>query len=703
MIQLLSSADFELTRQEIQDHGRKPGVSVIVATANRPEQLRLALRSVATQSVDPSLVEVIVVSNGKDDSDKRIFGEFQEICPDQLQSRYIRNMEPGAGRARNVGLRSSTRHYVTFLDDDDYLEPDCLAEMLKAGTGDSIVITEMIDLKSDGARDANSSINLRIKRLPQGGTPVADVPWVLGFNAAKLIPWRRVQGISFEEDLKSGEDVAFFANLLKLDQLKVVPVRTDRKSAYVRVLTESSISRRGQSFQFNVVERLAVIRKLQQLEDEGAHPRAIDSIRQAQIGFILRYLDQLDMSREVDAVLDAVSAAAVRNFPWGNVPRPAPQCLVFSYCFPPFNDPSGNVVAKRILKERTMVDVVSNDMSKIRNRDSGLLQMVLRWIGNHYLLNEPVSFSDWESISSWAVEANRCANKKAVNYSQMYSRALWPQSHVAAALYKSDHPDTFWTAEFSDPLTLGVDGLPRSGSLTENNVTTLFENLTGNHSDGKTLFELVEEVTLRLADSVVFTNTNQRDVMLDRYDPTFKSEVIAKSRIEGQPIPPNEMYDLGTNVAKLSSGRLNIGFFGSFYANRGMQGVFRAVEDLDSERQSKLSFHIFTNSEVDLEQFELGGAQLRTYKPVPYTDFLSTTDEMDILLVQDTEELGAFTKNPFLPSKLSDYRGAKAKIWGICAENSPLSSEDVDYRSGLGCQSEMVDALSEMIDDHFKR
>ena len=73
---------------------------------------------------------------------------------------------------------------------------------------------------------------------------------------------------------------------------------------------------------------------------------------------------------------------------------------------------------------------------------------------------------------------------------------------------------------------------------------------------------------------------------------------------------------------------------------------------------------------------------------------------MDILLVQDTEELGAFTKNPFLPSKLSDYRGASARIWGICAKNSPLSSEDVDYRSSINCQREMVDALSEMIDDH---
>lgn len=699
MIELLPSADFEPLRREIREHARKPGVSVIIATADRPELLKVALRSIAAQNVDPSLVEVIVVANGKDDSDESIFRDFRESCPDSLQASYIRNLEAGASRARNVGLRAATRRYVTFLDDDDYLEPDCLSEMLNVGTNDSIVITEMIDLKSDGTREASSPINLRIKGLPREGVQVSEVPWVLGFNAAKLIPWQLVEGLSFKEDLNSGEDVAFFAEFLKLNHLEVVPVRTKKEAAYVRVLTKSSISRREQSFQFNVAERLAVIRRLQQLEDEGAQPRAIDSIRQAQIGFILRYLDRLHLPNEIDAVLDAVSAAAVRNFPWDSVPRPEPQCLVFSYCFPPFNDPSGNVVAKRILENRSMVDVVSNDMSKIRNRDSSLFYTVRRWIEDHFLLDEPVSFSDWESISSWGVEASRCANGKSKDYKEMYSRALWPQSHVAAALYKIDHPDIFWTAEFSDPLALGVDGLPRSGPLSENNVTTVFEKLTG-RAEGKTLFELVEEVTLMLADAVVFTNSNQREMMLERYNPTFKSQVIAKSTIKSQPIPPREMYELGNNAAKTSPVRLNIGFFGSFYENRGVQGVLRAVEGLDAEMQSKLSFHLFTNSEVDLNQFDLGRTELRTYQPVSYADFLATTNAMDILLVQDTEELGAFTKNPFLPSKLSDYRGASARIWGICAKNSPLSSEDVDYRSSINCQREMVDALSEMIDDH---
>lgn len=678
------------------------GISVIIPTTGNVRFLSEALRSIERQSIDHSLVEVVVVFNGM--SKTINIDVVSELGPDpnsRIIWKFLHSSEPNGARARNIGLAASEREYVTFLDDDDYLEPNCLSQLLKTATPTTVAITGIVDLVGDNSFDYANSLNSRIHSLQKKGENLKSVPWVLGFNASKLVHRKLLRGNAYPEDLRSGEDVVFFAGLLRNRAVTVKRVDVPENASYIRRLTGDSVSRGRDDAEFHVHERLSVIRHLMALNVPAEHRKSVESLIRAQSGFITRYINCIDDIKQAECIADLVAESAVPGFPWNEIPRRKAETLVFAFCFPPFNDASGNVAAKRIINEHEMVDVISNDLSKVRSIDDGLYSVVNRWIGSHHVRSDSASFADWNAITEWALGAKKQAEKSGKVYSRVYSRALWVQSHVAAALYKIDHPSSYWIAEFSDPLAVGVEGQLRPGPLTINAVSILFQEVTGGSSSGKTLFELVEEVALRLADQVVFTNENQQHAILSRYEDSFQSSVQAKSVVCPQPTPPEGLYQGRVSEYYVYPNRVNIGYFGSFYSNRGISNVFRAIEAIPRALQAKLAFHIFTNS-VDDEDFAATDAIVRVSRPLPYLDFLATIRKMDVLLVSDATTSVGFGKNPFLPSKLSDYKGARAKLWGVVEPGSPLDNEELDFRTPQGDFRAAQDTLHAIIADFLK-
>jgi len=100
-------------------------VSIVVPTRNRRDILRQALRSALAQSW-PN-IEIVVVDEASTDGTARMLaGEFGDL-------KVIRHNVPhGPGGARNAGIVVSDGDWVLFLDDDDLLQNDHVAELVKA-------------------------------------------------------------------------------------------------------------------------------------------------------------------------------------------------------------------------------------------------------------------------------------------------------------------------------------------------------------------------------------------------------------------------------------------------------------------------------------------------------------------------------------------------------------------------------------------
>jgi glycosyltransferase involved in cell wall biosynthesis len=99
----------------------RPGIAIVITTYNHASFLEAAIRSALRQSVPAD--QIIVVDDGSTDHPERVTAQFAAV-------RSIRQPNAGLSAARNTGWRAATTEFVVFLDADDRLLPNALADNL---------------------------------------------------------------------------------------------------------------------------------------------------------------------------------------------------------------------------------------------------------------------------------------------------------------------------------------------------------------------------------------------------------------------------------------------------------------------------------------------------------------------------------------------------------------------------------------------
>lgn len=683
--------------------GFEPGLSIIVPTYKGIRTLPELLNSLEMQSIDKELYEVIFVLNGSDDGTEAFLRDFCTRHP-SMNIRFAKSSQSGAGRARNIGISLARFEYMTFVDDDDSLARKFIETGLEFASQHSCVALPMLDIR-DGGVNETTAINLRLKSLSGATIALSSVPWILGYNAAKIVPSRILKKYRYQEDLLSGEDVVFFAQLLQEPSIEIRIPNVDHTSAYLRSVRDGSVSRQERSFDFNVKQRIQVIAKLQEVNVDPDGDAAIEFLKSAQFGFVLDYLR--DFPDDVPKAQLLARLSEIEGLSWDGLRDGVVSKAVFSYCFPPFNDPSGNVAAKRIRNEQEIVDVFAADLTGVRDIDNSLLQIGEPFVNSIKRIKATPSFSDWRFILEFGKKAAKEAEnrlRKGISYSSLYSRALWSGSHVAAALFKLEHPELSWTAEFSDPMIRDASGNLRHGRCSRDFVTRklikIVSQYLGTEYKPNSHFELVQFVTFALADEIIFTNEHQKNAMLHDTPKEIAALVEPKSTISPHPLPDSDLYKTGRELNLVIPGRINLAYFGSFYGNRGLGNLGKALAGLSEKEKMDLALHIFTNSAVgSAEALSNEGFPLYVHEPLPYLDYLKCLGDFDVLIVADAiTDDSAYERNPFLPSKYSDYAGAGTPIWGLVEQGSTLDSMPLAYKDDIkSTLVELQDRLREIL------
>lgn len=117
---------------------KQPLLSIIVPFHNNEKFIIEALQSLFQQISDE--VEVIIINDGSDDNSEILVENYLESLSFR-QFSFINQSNQGIAETRNVGLRTATGIYVTFLDGDDILSPlyySTLAPYLHKGEFDII-------------------------------------------------------------------------------------------------------------------------------------------------------------------------------------------------------------------------------------------------------------------------------------------------------------------------------------------------------------------------------------------------------------------------------------------------------------------------------------------------------------------------------------------------------------------------------------
>lgn len=420
------------------------------------------------------------------------------------------------------------------------------------------------------------------------------------------------------------------------------------------------------------------------------------------------------------------------DLPWERW-RPETTGLAILYNFAPFADTGSTVASKRLRDFGRAMDVISVSYVNHKKIDPTIHVLSRPYVDRQCYLDMRPSWASWEAyedfcregldqIASWTAEGR--------DYDFLYSRANWASSHYLAAVYKQHHPGVEWVAEFSDPLSLDVEGKRRGDALDRDNpflsglVAPVEQQYGRIPDDHFTIFGLAEILPYAHAETLLFTNEHQMASMLEHvYSPELVARIVRHAEVSHHPTLPPVYYGARPVDYAVDPTKVNLAYFGEFYATRGITDLTVGLKMLPPAVRDHVRLHVFTNFVPEgglgsrppgfsaaafkalVQRAEDGiGAHgiehLVEYNAsLPYLEFLAVTAAFDYLIVNDAHSGPNHRVNPFLPSKWSDYAGSTTPVWALVEDGSILSGKPARVKTPVGDPNAARDMLWRLVEE----
>ena len=690
----------------VKESELKEGISAIIPTYKGEKFISKLLDSLVNQSIDFNLFEAIFIVNGELDSTPDIIRQYQKDYPDV--NIILTQSEKGASNARNKGIEMASREYTIFIDDDDFISHNYLEELYRYVKPNRVVVGSFYDIDEDTGELRDSYMTPEL--INNSGiieNPYDTIKDAIVITQNKVLPTVNVKESSFNPELKNGVDISYYANLYPVNDFEFYVVDKDLNANYYRLWRQGSISRQDMSYDFNITDRLKVISDINEGLKKARTPEMksfIGSLTGGQIVKINKYIEK--HPEEYENVLKDIMDYDFDFFPYKYLNEDISKLnnesreLIISYAFSPTNTTTSNVVARRIMSEKKNVDVICANLDDMA-KDFTLETYVHEFVVEKHVIESNFS-TDWDNILNFSNEGMKVLGK----YDKIYSRANFVHSHFLALEYKLKNPDTYWRAEFSDPLIYTFEGRHLSPKLTDEDYINRMNEILSERN-----LELInadddincvcEYLTFVFADEIIFTNESQKEVMTDTLRFDIEDIINEKSVISSHPILDLKYYYVKKSDYELDNSYINFAYFGVIFSNRSFEDFINAFDNLSDEYKDKVRLHIFSPNRTLFEQLLTKELLERTVfnANVDYLEFLNLTTKFDVLIVEDSYTKGHFIKNPYLPSKLSDYKGSNSAIWAICEKGSEMSKLDFEYKSHLNDYDENINVLNRIISD----
>ncbi len=176
-------------------------ISVIMLTYNRENFVSRAIESILAQTCRN--FEFIIVDNGSTDRGGQIADQY---AARDSRIKVIHRERGNIGAGRNTGLDAARGEYITFIDDDDWAEPDFLEFLL------GLIQENSADVAICGAADKVFDE----KKVMTAEEALIELLWRKKYNMAfptKLFRRELVERLRFPEE-GSYDDIALMYKLL---------------------------------------------------------------------------------------------------------------------------------------------------------------------------------------------------------------------------------------------------------------------------------------------------------------------------------------------------------------------------------------------------------------------------------------------------------------------------------------------------------
>lgn len=375
--------------------------------------------------------------------------------------------------------------------------------------------------------------------------------------------------------------------------------------------------------------------------------------------------------------------------------------FVISWFYPPINSSEGLVTFKLLNKSNNSYDVFTQKDNSLWSYNSS----------EHELKKDTIKtiFGNSDSLEEWTKACVEYFDAHHDEYDFIMSRSMPPESHEAALQIKQKYPHIKWIASFGDPIYNSPYSKLAAPSLSlwqstakaphpKYFVALLKRNLKkqlwyyqtrGDRREemGK---KLLEDTTLRLADTVIFNNPYQKEFMLQQH----KLEDGDKFTV----IPhPFEKTFYSKSKVQPKQGKISISHIGHLDWIRTPNNLLKAVRRIKEKRPElykKLDLNFYGTLDnfskiyiVDHDLFD----STHVHKPVSYFESLDTMQNSDWCLLVDANISSYSEKNIYFAAKLADYLGSKSSILAISMTDG--ASADIIRDTGNVLMSHSVDEI----------
>jgi glycosyltransferase involved in cell wall biosynthesis len=211
-----------------------PVISIITPLFNKEPYIAETMRSVLAQTLTDW--EMVVVDNGSTDKGAGVVRQFSDA-----RMRLVSSPKQGPGAARNFGLGLATGEWILFLDADDMLAPDYLAERFKL-LQDVPDADLLAGCWAEFKHGNPEQITIR-KPAAHGGTAmdlanaaIAHAPWAVHATLVRRSRLLKAGAWPEEMDGLPSEDTAFWFPVVR----GATVVWSESHGAFYRIQTETS-------------------------------------------------------------------------------------------------------------------------------------------------------------------------------------------------------------------------------------------------------------------------------------------------------------------------------------------------------------------------------------------------------------------------------------------------------------------------------
>ena len=165
-------------------------LSVVVPVYNVEKYIDKCLDSLVKQEIDD--YEIIVVNDGTKDNSQEIIDKYVSKYPSIVKSFIKEN--GGLSDARNFGIARANGEYITFLDSDDYIEPNTYKNMLDIAYKDNLdlVVSDLEYYWDSNNLGSNQGSNPNIKKLIKEGINRVSDDDFKNLFLSPLFSWNKI-------------------------------------------------------------------------------------------------------------------------------------------------------------------------------------------------------------------------------------------------------------------------------------------------------------------------------------------------------------------------------------------------------------------------------------------------------------------------------------------------------------------------------